>query len=178
MTADIQEVNSYKGLGSLAGACRTARLRLASTPTVRIAGLDLGGRRIGVAVSDALGMTAQPLGTVDRVSLKTDLERIREMLAEYTIERFVAGLPLLMDGTEGEQAGKVRRFCDSLEAATELPVSFQDERLSSVESKRLLSAAGAGDKRGKQKKGRVDRMAAALILQSYLDRHSGGSGPQ
>ena len=135
---------------------------------MRIAGLDLGERRIGVAVSDALGFTAQPLGTVERVSLATDLARITEMLDAYEISRFVAGLPLLMDGSEGEQAATVRRFCGALEAGTGLPVSFQDERLSSVESKRLLSAAGVS---GKAKKGKVDRMAAALILQSYMDRH-------
>ena len=124
-----------------------------------------------MAIRDALGLTAQPLGTVERVSLNTDLTRIMEMLADYKVGRFVAGLPLLMDGHEGEQAAKVRRFCLSLENKTGLPISFQDERLSSVESERLLREAGT---RGKRKKGKVDRIAAALILQTYLERTQGG----
>jgi putative Holliday junction resolvase len=132
----------------------------------RAAGLDIGDKRIGVAVSDALGMTAQPLGVVQRTSIDADVRGIMALLRDYDITTFVAGLPLQMDAREGEQAGRVRRFCERLEAATGIAVAFYDERLTTAESRRLLTESGMTRKRRKQV---VDKLAAVLILQGWLD---------
>lgn len=136
----------------------------------RKAGLDIGDKRIGVAVSDPLAISAQPLGVVERRSHKADVAGIMELLADYTIEAFVAGLPLHMDGSEGEQADRVRHFCSHLKADTGLPVLFQDERLTSVQSERALLESGM---RRSKRKTKIDAAAAALILQAHLD---GGGG--
>ncbi len=136
----------------------------------RLAGLDVGDKRIGVAVSDGLGLTAQALGVVARKSRKRDVEALMELLSPYEIEAFVAGLPLLWDGSEGEQADKVRHFCKHLSHDSGLSVHFQDERMSSLESERLLISAGM---RREKRKGKRDQIAAALILQAFLDgRHT------
>jgi putative Holliday junction resolvase len=132
----------------------------------RVAGLDIGDKRIGVAVSDALALTAQPVGTIERSSILRDVEKLRGLLSSYEIERVVAGLPLQMDGREGAQAARVRAFCDALVTQTGLPVVFQDERLTTVQSERILIESGVRRaKRGKV----IDKLAATLILQAYLD---------
>jgi putative Holliday junction resolvase len=132
----------------------------------RTLGLDVGDKRIGVAVSDPMGWTAQPLTVIHRVGITKDLAALREATKDVEIERFVAGLPLEMDGKEGTQAARVRRFCQALAESTGLEIVYQDERLTTVQSKRLLESAGV---RREQRKGVVDKMAAALILQSWLD---------
>ncbi|RMF23652.1 MAG: Holliday junction resolvase RuvX [Deltaproteobacteria bacterium] len=132
----------------------------------RLAALDIGTKRIGVAVSDALGLTAQPLCVIQRRSVAADIEQIQAALADYAVRRVVVGLPLQMDGSEGEQAALVRRFCRELEAVTGLEILYQDERLTTVESERRLIDAGV---RRKARKKVIDKTAAALILQSYLD---------
>ncbi len=137
----------------------------------RLAGLDVGDKRIGVAVADALGITAQPLGLVERHSHKADIAGVLSLLADYEVGCFVAGLPLQLDGAEGEQADRTRHFCGHLERETGLPVVFQDERFSTAESERLLIDSGM--RRGKRKLKR-DQLAAAIILQGYLD--GGGAG--
>lgn len=141
----------------------------------RLIGLDVGEKRIGVAVSDGLGMTAQPVGVVERKSLDKDAARILELLAEYDIDCAVAGLPLQMNGEEGEQAARVRHFCNAFSKRTELEVIYQDERLTSVQSERMLIDSGV--KRGKRRQV-IDKMAATLILQSYMDSHPDSSGPR
>ena len=132
----------------------------------RLAALDIGTKRIGVAVSDGLGLTAQPLCVIDRRGTTADIEQIREALADYAVRRVVVGLPLQMDGSEGGQAELVRRFCERLEATTGWEVLYQDERLTTVESERRLIDAGV---RRKARRRVIDKTAAALILQSYLD---------
>jgi putative Holliday junction resolvase len=132
----------------------------------RLAGLDVGDKRIGVAVGDSLGLTAQALGVVERHSNARDCAAIQEMLAEYEIGAYVAGLPIEMSGKEGVQADRARHFCGHLAKATGLPIHFQDERMTSLQSERLLVEAGV--KRSKRKDV-IDKMAAALILQAWLD---------
>jgi putative Holliday junction resolvase len=134
----------------------------------RLAALDVGDKRIGVAVSDGLGLTAQPLGTVERRSMKADCAAIRQLLADYEIEKVVAGLPLGLSGAEGEQADRVRHFCERFTLETGWEVVFQDERLTSAQGERMLLEAGM--RRGRRREV-LDRVAAALILQGWLDSH-------
>ena len=132
----------------------------------RLAALDVGDKRIGVAVSDGLRLTAQPLATVERRSLKADCAEIQRLLAPYEIEKVIAGLPLNPRGEEGEQADRVRHFCARFVAETGFEVAFQDERLTTAQGERMLLESGM--RREKRKEVR-DRVAAALILQSWLD---------
>src|SRR5262245_25774272 len=105
---------------------------------MRIAALDVGEARIGVAVSDELGITAQGIGVVRRVGGRRDLEAVGTMLAPYTPERLVVGLPLNMNGSEGPQAARARRFGTDVAAHLGLPVDFWDERLTTVAAERTL----------------------------------------
>jgi putative Holliday junction resolvase len=132
----------------------------------RTLGLDVGDKRIGVAISDPLGWTAQPLTVIHRVGIVKDVAALREATKGIEVERVVAGLPLELNGNEGTQAARVRRFCQALAEATGVEVVYQDERLTTVQSRRLLESAGV---RREQRKGVLDKMAAALILQSWLD---------
>jgi putative Holliday junction resolvase len=138
--------------------------------TGRLAALDVGDKRIGVAISDALRLTAQPVGTVQRRSLAADCEAVQRLLAPYQdgpgIEKVIAGLPLTPRGEEGEQADRVRHFCRRFEAETGRTVVFQDERFTSAEGDRMLIETGV--RRSKRREVR-DRVAAALILQAWLD---------
>ncbi len=134
---------------------------------MRILALDVGEKRIGLAVSDALGITAQGLETYARVSREKDLERIAEMYASYGCGLAVLGLPLNMDGSEGPQAERSERFGQML-AERGLTVAFQDERLTSRAATQALIAGGV---RRENRKGKVDRLAAVLILQSYMERN-------
>lgn len=127
-------------------------------------GLDVGERRIGVAVSDPLGKTAQPFATIERDDSIVD--RVRGLLAETGAERLVLGLPLLMDGREGEQARRVREFARTLTGGLEVPIEFIDERLTTREAEAVLARGGI--KRGRKKEA-SDRVAAALILRAYMD---------
>jgi putative holliday junction resolvase len=126
--------------------------------------LDVGESRVGVAVSDPLGHTAQPLETVKRDD-KT-LDRLHEIAEEQEADSFVIGLPVLMDGTEGAQVRLVREFASLLEDSFGLPITFVDERLTT----RLAESVLAGEPIGhRKKKEAADRIAAALILRTYLD---------
>jgi putative Holliday junction resolvase len=140
----------------------------------RLVGLDVGDKRIGVAVSDGLRMTAQPLGVVARKSLDKDSARIMKLVEEYDIECAVAGLPLLMSGEEGEQADRVRHFCEAFTKRTGVDVVYQDERLTTAQSKRMLIESGV--RRGRRREV-IDKMAATLILQAYMDTQSGSPLP-
>src|SRR6185436_16052686 len=135
---------------------------------MRIAALDVGDARIGVAVSDELGITAQGLGVVQRVGGKRDLEALAQMLGPYTPERVVVGLPLNMNGTEGPQAARVRAFADKVAAHLGLPLEFWDERLTTVAAERILLE---GDVSRRRRRDLVDRVAASLILEGFLARH-------
>ena len=139
-----------------------------STMPRRIMALDVGSRRIGVAVSDPLGITAQGLQTIQRQNKRRDLESLRRLLAEYQIKEVVVGLPLRLSGAEGTQSGKMRLFADDLRRQLGVTVHLWDERWTSTEANRLLRETDLSiEKRAKA----VDRMAATLILQSWLEAH-------
>ncbi len=141
----------------------------------RCLGLDLGERRIGVALSDPLGWTAAPLPAVERISWKKDLARVRALLAEHQVGRVVVGLPIRMDGTSGERAQRTLEFVRRLQATIPVPVVTWDERLSTREAERRLVE---DDVRRERRREVIDGIAATLILQGYLDsrRAEGGAG--
>jgi putative Holliday junction resolvase len=139
-----------------------------ATPSnrARILALDVGKRRIGLAVSDELGLTAQGLETLQRTNNREDYAALKGLAADLNITAFVIGNPINMSGTEGRQAEWVRHFADKLHEQTGLPVTLWDERLTSVEAGRVLRGSGISiEKRARA----VDRLSAVLILQSYLD---------
>ncbi len=130
--------------------------------------LDLGKRRIGLALSDQLGITAQGLETLQRTNIRSDLAQLARIISEYNVARILIGNPLHMSGQEGRQAEHARDFGARLQAATGLPVEFWDERLTTVEAQRVLRQSGISiEKRAKA----VDRLAAVILLESYLDSH-------
>jgi len=132
----------------------------------RIMGLDIGDRRIGVAISDLLHITASALETIERKNIQTDLTRITDLARRLGVVEIVVGLPFHMDGSESEQARKIQSFCRKLARESGLPVVYEDERLSTVSAIRMLTLQGI--KTGK-KKDLVDRVSAAIILQKHLD---------
>jgi putative Holliday junction resolvase len=130
-------------------------------------GLDVGEKRIGVAIANAAGLLAVPLAVLDSVEEEADLKAILALAEEHDVEQIVVGLPRSMDGSIGKQAEVILAFCKLLSQHTDIPVDTWDERLSTVAAERLLSEAGA--KKGK-KKAQRDALAAAIVLQGYLDR--------
>ena len=134
---------------------------------MRIMALDVGSRTIGIACSDALLMTAQGIETIRRTSLENDFNRLREFISEYEVHELVVGMPKNMNGTKGDRAEKTEEFVEKMKAVIDLPVTFWDERLSTVMAERQLIAA---DVSRKKRKGVIDKMAAVVILQGYLDR--------
>ena len=132
----------------------------------RILGLDVGTRRIGIAVSDPLGLTAQGLPTLQRRNRRYDHSELRKLVREYQVSEIVVGNPLRMSGESGTQAEKMAAFADQIQQELSLPVHLWDERLSTAEAHRLLDETGIRDARRKEV---IDKMAAVLILQSFLD---------
>jgi putative Holliday junction resolvase len=144
---------------------RTAR----EVPVGRILGLDVGSRRIGVAVSDPLGITAQGLDTLQRRNKRQDFDYLQRVIQEYDVREIVVGLPLRMSGAEGTQSDKMQGFAEELRKRFRLPVHLWDERLTSAEANRLLRDTDLSiEKRGKA----VDRMAAVLILQGWMEQRA------
>jgi putative Holliday junction resolvase len=132
----------------------------------RILALDLGRRRIGLAVSDELGITAQGLDTLQRTNIREDLAILAKLALDRNVSLILMGHPLHMSGDESRQAEYTREFARRLEAVTGLPTKFWDERLTSVEAERVLRQSGISiEKRARA----VDRMAAVILLGSYLD---------
>jgi putative Holliday junction resolvase len=132
----------------------------------RILGLDVGSKTIGLAVSDLLGITAQGLQTLRRRNKKTDFGLLQKVITEYCVTEIVVGYPLRMSGLEGIQAEKMQAFAEELRKKFALPVHLWDERLSSAEANRVLRDSEMSiQRRGEV----VDRLAAVLILQSWLD---------
>jgi len=132
----------------------------------RILGLDVGLRRIGLALSDPLGITAQGIETLARRNLKSDLAGLTRLAEDFGVGLFVVGLPLHMSGEDSRQGGWVKDFAARLEQRSRIPVHLWDERLTTVEATRVLRQSGISlEKRAKA----VDRLSAVLILQSYLD---------
>ena len=142
-----------------------------ATPKPRVLGLDPGDRRIGIAVSDPLGWTAQPVAVIDRKSAKGTgdraFESIRDLVEEYEAEAVIVGLPVNMDGSHGPRVRVVEAFIRRLREFVSIPIHTIDERLSTVEAEEALLAQGLS--RDKRKR-RIDVVAAQLILQRYLDR--------
>jgi putative Holliday junction resolvase len=137
-----------------------------SSPSVqRILAIDFGARKIGLAVSDQLGLTAQGLPTYYRSNKKTDFDHLRRVIKQFGITEIVMGLPLRMSGIEGIQAEKVQVFAEELRRKFKLPVHLFDERLTSVEANRLLRETEMSIRRRAEV---VDQLAAVLILESFL----------
>jgi putative holliday junction resolvase len=132
----------------------------------RILGLDVGSRTIGVAVSDPLGITAQGLQSIRRQNKRVDLERLKKVIDDYAVAEIVVGYPLRMSGVEGSQAEKMQRFAEQLRQGFKLPVHLWDERLTSAQANRLLRQSEMSIKRRAEV---VDRLAAVLILQSWME---------
>jgi putative Holliday junction resolvase len=139
---------------------------LSTGGTMRVLGLDYGSRRIGVAVCDELGITAQGVGTVVRKNRDADLAAIAVFIERFGVERIVVGYPVRLDGSEGIQCEKVNQFIRRLQTRFTLPVIRRDETLSTKEAEELLRETGV---RREKKRGIVDRLAASIILQGYLD---------
>src|ERR1700688_3619834 len=132
----------------------------------RVLGLDVGSRRIGIAVSDPLGITAQGLDTLQRRNKRSDLAALEVVIRQYAVREIVVGLPLRMSGAEGIQSDKMQVFAEDLRKRFHLPVHLWDERLTSAEANRLLRETELSiEKRAKA----VDRMAAILILQGWME---------
>lgn len=129
-------------------------------------GLDLGRKRIGVAGCDGTGLIATGLTTIDRRSFAEDVARLQKLVLEREVQLLIIGLPYNMDGSLGAQAKQVQKFAARLSAALNLPIEFVDERLTSVQAEELLRAERQDFSRNK---GLIDRKAAAIILQQWLD---------
>jgi putative Holliday junction resolvase len=128
--------------------------------------LDVGDRRIGVAMSDPIGILASPLTTIQRRSEDEDVQSVLDLVAEHDVGEIVIGLPLTLSGERGTQARRAGRFKNALAARTAVTLNDQDERYSTVQAERLMRESGVEPSR---ERGRVDAAAAAVILQAYLD---------
>ncbi len=144
---------------------------IAAVALPRLMGLDVGDRRIGVAVSDPLGLTAQPVLTLVRTNRRQDLKSLGRLIRKYKCEAIVVGNPLYMSGDLSPQAAKAQAFAEILREESRLPVHLWDERLTTTEAHRHLHAAG---RPGTEHRAVVDQVAAVLILQSFLDAKRGG----
>lgn len=140
----------------------------------RVLGIDLGSRRIGVAVSDGLGLTAQPRSTLERKGGMRDMESVRKALTEADADRIVLGLPLDPEGNEGDAARRARDFAEKLRVNLQVPVDLVDESFSTVEAEEVLLAANVSRAKRKQV---VDKLAAAVILQRWLDANRAKKDP-
>lgn len=133
----------------------------------RCLGLDLGDKRIGIAISDQLGLTAACLETLHRTNTQDDLRHINELAKRHGVVEIILGLPANMDGSIGSQAQKVQSFGKKLARVTGLPIIYEDERLSTFTAVQTLSVLGVNTRK---RKDLIDQHAAAEILQKYLDR--------
>lgn len=139
---------------------------------MRLMGLDVGTKTIGIALSDEAGITAQPVTTLKRSSIKKDLEELLRLAGDRQVRGFVVGMPINMDGTEGPRSKSVQKFVELLKEKTGLPVYTWDERFSTIAVTRVLVE---GDLSRKRRKEVVDKMAAAYILQGFLDSRTANS---
>jgi putative Holliday junction resolvase len=144
-----------------------ARIAAARPGTGRVLAIDYGRKRIGVAISDELGMTARPLATLERTNRRDDLQRLRELVRKHGVGRIVVGNPVRLDGSASEMAEEAARFAARVQKKLGLPVEMLDERLSSWEAHETTAATKT--KRNKQGAG-VDAVAAAVILRDFLER--------
>jgi putative Holliday junction resolvase len=133
---------------------------------MRILGLDVGEKKIGVAISDELGLIAHGIDVIERKNDGKDIDRICDIISDYKVTKIVAGLPKNMNGTLGPSGTAVRKYVTKLQNTSGIEVDFWDERLTTVAAERVLLEA---DVSRKKRKGVIDKLAAVLILQSYLD---------
>lgn len=133
---------------------------------MKVLGIDYGSARIGLAISDDLGITARPLAVVKRKDLERDLDVLENVIRESRVELLVLGLPLRLDGSRGIQCEKVEKFAEALRSRFGLQVVLHDETLSTWEAEEILISAGI---KGKDRRKIVDKIAAGIILQSYLN---------
>lgn len=133
----------------------------------RIIALDVGEKRIGAAVSDPLGITARGIGVITRKNIEDDIEQVKKFIAEYEAASVVVGMPLNMDGSRGDSAAKILEFSRILSDRINIPLVHYDERLSTKQGERILISF---DISRKKRKGIIDKLAAQIILESYLDR--------
>lgn len=140
----------------------------------RIMALDPGTKRIGVALSDEMGWTAQPLETYERRTIEADIAHICNLVRQHEVRELVIGLPLRLNGEVGQAAQEARAFMSALQPHLNVPIIEWDERLTTSSAEALLIEA---DVSRRKRKGAVDRIAAALILRSYLDSHAAGAAP-
>ena len=144
-------------------------------PLGRVLALDFGKKRIGLAISDGLGITAQGLDTLARINKRTDLAVLAQLIRERDVTQILMGNPLHMSGRESRQSEWAQEFARDLEKRTGVPVKMWDERLTTVEASRVLRASGIGiEKRAAA----VDRLSAVILLQSYLDSASARTGDE
>ena len=139
---------------------------------MRLLGLDVGSKTVGVAISDELGITAQKLETIqiDETKYNFGMRPLKKLVRQYDVDGFVLGLPKNMDGTSGNSVARSKAYGKRLEEKFNLPVYYSDERLTTIESRRvLIEDAGMHDR--KKRNQVIDQMAAVLILQNYLDLH-------
>lgn len=136
---------------------------------MRILGIDLGDKTIGLAVSDPTGLLSQPVKTLRRIETNQDMDAIKQVINEYEIEKIVIGLPKNMNGSIGPQSEKILQFADMLRDATGLEVILWDERLTTVAAERALLEADISRKKRRKV---IDSIAASLILQGYLESQS------
>ena len=134
---------------------------------MRVLAIDYGDSRIGLAVSDILGIIASPVGTIKSVGMRGDVDELSRKASELNADRIVLGLPLNMDGSEGERAEKTRKLGAVLSKVSGLPVEFMDERLTTVSAERALDEA---EMHWEKRKKIVDTISAQIILQTYLDK--------
>ncbi len=133
---------------------------------MRILGLDIGDRTIGVAVSDPLGITAQGITTIRRKNEEIDIKELKTICDEYNVDTIVSGLPKNMNGTLGPQSEKVLKFCELIKENMDVPIKMWDERLTTVAAHKAMIE---GDLSRNKRKKIVDKIAAIYILQGYLD---------
>ena len=135
-------------------------------PKGRVLALDFGKRRIGLALSDELGITAQGLETLERTRIREDIARLSKLIVEKNVSLLLMGNPLHMSGHAGRQTEYARDFAHRLTSATGIPVEFWDERLTSVQAERVLRESGISIQK---RAAAVDQLAAVILLESYLD---------
>jgi len=145
---------------------------------MRILGLDYGSKTVGVAITDGLGLSAQPLETIEReheTKLRRTLARISEIVTEYEVSEIVLGFPINMSGTVGERAQKTLAFKEQLEKRVALPVFMQDERLTTIEADETLELCGI---KKENRKKYIDQIAAVLILREYMEKKQSQKGAE
>lgn len=133
---------------------------------MRVLGLDVGEKTVGVAVSDPLGLTAQGVEVIRRSTIQQDLQRLTELVNKYQVEQIIVGMPRRTDGSYGPEAEKVREFAQQLAETISVPIEFWDERFSTAAAERILLE---GDVSRAKRRKVVDKVAASVILQGYLD---------